>query len=165
MSKPKIVPNKSDLDFITFAAGEEQRLVKARFWELVNESPALDAASMSSEAMCQLCGGAKLRGWLQRPEFRSWFFNQNLAKQKLQAAAEGAIDTLVTVMADDDPRTASSRVKAAETVLKYAGYEPPKQTRLELADKEVQNMDEDELREYIDKSLKKQGYKKLKEGQ
>jgi hypothetical protein len=153
-----IVPNKGDLEFITFKPNREQSNVKAQFWMMVRESPVLDPSSMSVGAICSLVGGSKLSNWLQDAAFRNWFFNQNLAKVKIHAAAEIAIDALIDVASNDNDLLAGARVKAAEAILRLGGFEPPKQQKVEILDKDISKMTEDELNDYIARSTKRLGF-------
>jgi hypothetical protein len=150
----KLVANSLDLEHVSFNASEEQQLVKARFWEAVKESPVLEATDMSVESMCRLAGGNKLRRWLQEGAFRSWFFNENAAAQKIQAAAEVAVDTIIGIMHSEDS-SASTKLKAALNLIEFAGLRPAKKIEAKVSDADVENMSEDELRSFIFKSVEK----------
>lgn len=160
-----ITPNKEDLEFIKFEPTQTQQIAKARFWETMKNSPVLEPKDISIDHIIELTGFSALRNWARKPEFRAWFFNVNSAKHKIQAAAEGAVDALVEVMNKTDAKTASARVKAAEIVLRLGGYEPPKVRKIEVSDKDIQNMDAEQLQSYIDNTMKRLGYtRKLLDG-
>jgi hypothetical protein len=159
--KAEIVPNLSDtdIDFISYEPTERMKQYKAQFWMSIKDSPILDPTSMSISAITNLARGSEnLRQELLKPEVRSWFFNHNTAQVMIQAAAEQAVATLISIMTTENVHTTSSRVKAAELILKYAGLEPSKKI-------DVNNSKDDrsseELDAFLEEGLRKLNYVKL----
>lgn len=153
----QIVPNQKDIEAsIQFDPGPKQREAKAQFWEAVRNSPVLQAEDMSESQIISITGKASwMREWLRHSEFRAWFFNQHHTKLKIMAAAEVAVDTLVEILGDDSPKSLGHRVRAAQTILHLAGMEPPKVKKVEFADKEVNDMNEEQLEQFLSNAKKR----------
>jgi len=156
-----IIPNEADMSVLKFEPKDDMMLAKSRFWMSIKDNPMLDPENLTISDICRMSGTNSVKSWLSKPEFRGWFFNQNLAKQKIQAAAELAVDALIGIVTQcPEPKTMSAQVKAATILLEYGGYAPPKNKVVVYRDKEIGEMGEEELREFI-----KSGTKKLGEGE
>ena len=148
----KIQPNVSDLkksEFVKWSPNDRQRFIKAKFWSRIKDNPTLDPAAMSINGISDLCGSSAVEKWLGEPPFRAWFFDSDTVPHLIQAGAELAMRTLVDVMNTDGEKVANARVKAAEVVLRYAGYEPPRLKAIEFLDEDIHRMEEPQLREFL----------------
>jgi hypothetical protein len=135
---------------------EKHRRVKTKFWAAIANNPLIDVLSLPTNQVVQKSGTAELATWLRDDEFREWFFNKNVTREALEEASEVAVATLLAICSDTDvgPKgrvTAAAQVNAAKTILEMAGYAPPKQRIIEYKDKEIGDMSEADLRDYLGK--------------
>lgn len=136
-----------------------QRVAKARFYNAASTAWR-PIESYSRDDIARLSGAPKAVKWLDNPEFTAWFFNADLAKQKILAHAETAVDELVHILENRcmDPRkggaSAAAKVRAAEIVMQYAGLQPAK--RIEQTNKldNMSSLTPDQLREYLSDNVK-----------
>jgi hypothetical protein len=138
-----------------FEPNQAQKMAKVKFWEEIKENAALKPEIMSVDQISDTAGAQRVKTWLKDPRFVAWFFNKNTVAHKIMAATEAAIDTLVKAMDNEDPKAQAARVKAAEIVLKFGGYEPAKRIETEFLDSDVNKMDETQLREFIKRAMTK----------
>lgn len=152
--------DKGIVDICKWTPTEAQLMIKAQFWTRMIHSWR-DPASMSLKEICDLAGSKRIQQWAAKDgAFMEWFLNRDHARQKIAASVELAIDTLIeiTQTKNMNPKeggvTAASRVKAAESLLNYAGMSPPKQH--EVSDKrEAQKLRPEELKATLTGHVKK----------
>lgn len=101
-----------------------------------------------------LTGNRSVVGWIEDgSEFDEWFCNRDHNRQRLEAAAELAIDIFEQTMADPEARS-SDKLAAAREIMKYADYTPTQRKEVVYKDKTIGDMSDEELRSYIDSNIK-----------
>jgi hypothetical protein len=96
---------------------------------------------------------------MKNPQFAAWWFNKDVVRQKLLATQELAVDRLTQILLTDDigPKgtvSAASVVRAAELLMNYSGMAPPKKTEITAKTDNINNMNRDQLREFLKSHIK-----------
>ncbi len=138
---------------------KEHRLVKATYYRKAKGNPLVeDPANPSTADIELLTGCTKIELWMQDQEFSNWFLEEDSNKSLIASGCQLAIEKLMHILSlegEDQvgPKcetTSAAQVKAAETLLRLGGFEPPKAVASkEFADKDVNDMDEKQLKAYI----------------
>lgn len=150
--------NEPEFDFEAFPATSEQRVVKARFWKHMSEQDVFtDVTSMSMEDLGRLAGTLKLSKWANRDsKFMPWFLNRDAVQHKIAACAEVAIDSLLEILLNSDKQSKpADRIRAADLLATLAGLYPNHKKEVVFVDKEINNLDQDEVRKQISGYLDK----------
>jgi hypothetical protein len=145
----KIVPNQEDMYNPSFQPTEAMQIAKSKFVKYIKENKNVDVKKLNRDAIAKIVGTTTFNKWRVNPEFRAWFFETDLEAHQLRAASELAIQTLVRTMLDDNPKLANARVKAAQLVLDYSGFQPDKKVVEKVLDKNIGRLSEDELKQLI----------------
>lgn len=122
--------------------------------KLYQQYPQIDVDKLSPGQLVSLTKNRSLMGWLADPDFREWLANKDYTRQLLIAGAEVAVKRLWQILECDNvgPRgevTAAAQVNAAKLMLEYAGYNPPTRKEVIYKDKDIAQMDEQQLRDFI----------------
>lgn len=135
---------------------KEQRQSKARFWTRIKNNPLYNLKTVTNADIADLAGDSDLKVQLANPGFRDWFMDEDANKSLLESGAETAIKKLIEIvsygsadMGNGKLVKAGEQLKAAEIILKMAGYEPIKHRKVEFSDKDINDMDERQLEEFI----------------
>jgi len=131
-----------------------QRKIKAKLHKLLANNPMIKIENLTPERIANLTGSRTVRAWMQDPNFRDWLANRDSNRELLESGAEAAISRLIEIIEAPEVGPskevrASDQISAAKTILEYSGYQPAKHKIVEYKDKDVAEMNEDELREYI----------------
>lgn len=135
----------------------KHRTAKARFWRTLATKPFVsDPKSLPLGEICKYSGSQSVRTWIKDDEWADWFFNEDSAKQLIEAGIEVAVQSLIDICTADRDKTltGAAQVNAAKALLEFGGYAPPKTKVVEYADKSIANLSEEELTEYIAKKTK-----------
>lgn len=136
-------------DLVIYQPTQAQRLAKARLHAAL-EGSWKQPESMSIDQLCNLAGTTTLKKWLSDPSCAAWFFNSDVARHKIQATAELAVDGLDEILRAPVSQeiTASNKIAAAALVLKMAGLTPA--TKIEQKNTNgVAEMSPDQLKEFL----------------
>lgn len=139
-----------------------QSKAKATFHKRYESNPILGEMSALSRSQIQrLSGVVKMDAWFKQDGFEEWFFDNNYNKELLESAVELGIHEVINILEapSDGERGSpkpSDKIAALKLVLEYAGYNAAKETKVEYQDKEIANMDEENLDKMISQSLKSQ---------
>lgn len=137
-------------------ANKKQREHKAKFWQRIKNNPLYNLNTISNAEIAELAGDSDLKVQLANPKFKDWFMDQDSNKSLLESGAETAIQKLIEIvsygaadMGNGKLVKAGEQIKAAEIILKMAGYEPVKHKQIAYSDKDINEMDERQLEEFI----------------
>jgi len=140
----KLAELKSELVFLPSPV---HRSAKTKFWARYDSL--LDGSGTPSKAEAiQLTGEPKLAKWWYLPGFKEWFLNQDEARERLEYLYMLALDAAEQVLLDPEAQ-ANARVQMIKVIASLAGKEPTKQ--VQYIDQDIQLMDTEKLRAYIEK--------------
>ena len=123
------------------------------------EHKQLDWATLDGKGLQTLTGNRSVQGWWADEEFRDWLKEQNTDKLLIAATTVDAIERLRAIILEDDVGpggkvTAASQVAAARIIMEFAGLAPATHKVVEYKDKDIEKMNEIELKEFIAKNVK-----------
>jgi hypothetical protein len=132
-----------------------QRKLKAKLYSILVNNPMLRVESLTPGKIAALTGSVAVKSWMENPEFCSWLANKNHTKEMLDSGAEVAIERLIEIVQEREVGpskaiNAGAQVNAAKLLLEFSGLRPPSHRVVEYKDKDVADMDEAELRQYIE---------------
>lgn len=138
---------------------ERQRTAKAQFWQRYEKNPILgDAEKLSGPEISRLSGHQTIYSQLKEdPDMWSWFFDKDYATTVLKSGLELAVQSLIEVCTAPLSKqiTASTKVRAAEILMKFGGLAPEKGEKDQYRDEEIANMGPDELERYVEDNVAK----------
>ena len=138
-----------------FKPSRSQAKAKATLHNRAEKNPLIGSLeSLSIRKLEKLSGIKDLSPWVDSPGFMEWFLNPESNKELLESGVELAISRALDIL--DTPLgdvKASDHLAAMKLILDYAGYTPKKQAVVEYKDKDIANMDEDNLDQIIKKGL------------
>ena len=136
-------------------------MAKAKFWRTVANNPLYPKPEeLSLVAIARAAGQPSLAGSrLKDEDTYAWFMDNKHNKDMLEAGSEYAIGRLIDIILDPEagPReavTTANQVAAAKILLDMAGYSPQKSDKVVFKDKEIGDLDEDQLEDFIRKRTK-----------
>ncbi len=137
------------------------KMAKAKFWRTVVNNPLYPKPEeLSLVVIARVAGQPSLaNSSLTNEDTYAWFMDNKHNKDMLEAGSEYAIGRLIDIILDTDagPKeavTTANQVAAAKILLDMAGYSPQKSAKVEFKDKEIGDLDEDQLEEFIRKRTK-----------
>ena len=137
-------------------ATKKQSEYKAKFWQRIKNNPLYNLNTVTNADIAELAGDSDLKVQLTNPKFKDWFMDQASNKSLLESGAETAISKLIEIvsygaadMGNGKIVKAGEQIKAAEIILKMAGYEPVKHQKVEYSDKDINQMSEAQLADFI----------------
>lgn len=147
------------LEKLVFIPDEEMRQCKACFWAKVQDKPHVNVDELTLVAVMYEVPDSRLREWWHIDGFKDWFTNKSEVMQRLEYIITLGLDAVQDLMGSRDSKVAGAQVKALEMCMRLTNREPAKVKEVKLIDKEVQDMTEAELDEFIakNKKLLKQG--------
>jgi hypothetical protein len=148
------------LEKLVFAPTDDQRQVKAAFWAKVQDKPHVNVEELTLTAALYEVPDSRLREWWHLDGFKDWFTNKDEVRQRMEYLIALGLDAVEDILLTRDPKIVGSQVKALELLCRLTNKEPAKVKEIKLIDKEVQDMSEAELEEFIKKNAKL-----LKEGE
>lgn len=138
-----------------FKPSRSQAKAKATLHNRAEKNPLIGSLdALSVRKLEKLSGVKDLSVWVDSPGFMEWFLNPESNKELLESGVELAISRALDIL--DTPLgdvKASDHLAAMKLILDYAGYTPKKQAVVEYKDKDIANMDEDNLDQIIKKGL------------
>lgn len=135
-----------------FSPSADQRKIKARFWTLMQSAPfGTRPDKMGPEEIIRKTRTPALSNWWKVPGFKEWFLNHTEHQERLEYLFDLALSAAEEILMNDDPKAQSARVNMVKTISELARKMPTKQQTVVL-DKEVANMTEEQLREFIAKA-------------
>jgi hypothetical protein len=142
-------------DLVLWKPTAPQRKLKARLYNILANNPMVRIESLTPSKVALLTGSEASKTWMQNPEFCAWLANKSHSKELLESGAEAAIERLIEIVEERDVGPAASvnagaQVNAAKLLLEYSGLRPPSHRVIEYKDKDVADMDEGELRQFIE---------------
>jgi len=151
---------------------KKQRLIKATFYRKAKDNPLVaDISAPTNDEIALLTGCDDVHNWMKDIEFSNWFLEQDSNKSLIASGCQLAIEKLIYILGlegEDSvgPKcetTSAAQVKAAETILRLGGFEPPKMpVKITSGDKELDDMDEKEMKKFIADNMPK--VVKIKQG-
>ena len=136
------------------------KLAKARFHRIAKHKPLYpDIHTLSNAVISRVASRPAIAAKLEDETFRLWFMEEKFEKDMLQAGAQYAIERLIDIVTASEvgPKadiTSANQVAAAKILLDMGGFSPQKATKSEYKDREIGDLDEDQLTEYIRKRTK-----------
>jgi hypothetical protein len=133
---------------------------QARFkTQLYAKHPNINLSDYTPVKLQTLTGNRSVQTWAEDAEFWTWLCDKESVRRALEAGAEDAVELLLTVINEPDvgPQgrvTAANQIAAARLILEFAGFTPPSHKVVEYRDKDIEKMNENELKEFITKNLK-----------
>jgi hypothetical protein len=133
----------------SFSPSADQRKIKARFWTLMQSAPfGTRPEKMGPEEIIRKVRAPALANWWKVPGFKDWFLNHTEHQERLEYLFDLALNAAEDILCNTDPKAQSARVNMVKTIAELARKMPTKQQTVVL-DREVANMSEDQLREFI----------------
>lgn len=125
-----------------------QRQAKTRYWALVSEQALLeDLDSHDPYELARALQCPPLPAWLENPQFKVWFGNKHEHLQRIEYLFDLALDAAEQILQNEDPRAQSARVAMIKTLADLAN----KRKSEKIADVQINQMTEEQLRSYIEK--------------
>jgi hypothetical protein len=150
--KPKLTDIVEDLEFCPTDA---MRAAKSAFWAIGKDSPLVDPAEVSLATVQQISPDGRLNRWWGTPGFSEWFTNQQEWRQRIEYLFNVGLDAVEEVFRDEEaPPTA--KIRAFEIMARLTEKEPAKVTEVRYHDAQINNMNAQQLKAW----LERQGYTK-----
>jgi hypothetical protein len=116
---------------------------------------------MDDHELARVAGSLELQLALKKAEFREWFLDVQINQAMLEVGVDVAIKRLIDIcemtgadlVGKEAEAKTSDQVRAAEILLRYAGY-GPSAAKAETA-KDINNMSSHELDNFIDSKVRK----------
>jgi len=125
-----------------------QRQAKTRYWALVSEQAILeDLDSHDPYELARTIQCPALPAWLENPQFRVWFGNKHEHLQRIEYLFDLALDAAEQILQNEDPKAQSARVAMIKVLSDLAN----KRRTEKIADTQINQMTEQQLREYVKK--------------
>jgi hypothetical protein len=125
-----------------------QRQAKTRYWALVSEQAILeDLHSHDPYELARTIQCPALPAWLENPQFRVWFGNKHEHLQRIEYLFDLALDAAEQILQNEDPKAQSARVAMIKVLSDLAN----KRRTEKIADTQINQMSEQQLREYVQK--------------
>jgi len=139
---------------------QRHQILKAKFHSKLESNPLIDVNNLSDREIAKISGAASLADKFRDPKFREWFLDQGHLKAVLQSGAEASIQRLIDIVMEEDVGkdkrvTSATQVTAAKILLDANGLGSRKDVEEKFRDRDVNNMTEAELIDYIEKRTKK----------
>lgn len=139
----------------------QQKIAKAKFWQRIKSNQALLPDEMDDHEIARVSGCLELQLALKKVEFREWFLDASINQAMLEVGVDAAIKRLIDIcemtgadlIGKDAEAKTSDQVRAAEILLRYAGYAPG--TAKADSAKDINNMTSHELDSFIDSKVRK----------
>lgn len=139
----------------------QQRIAKAKFWQRIKNNQALLPDEMDDHELARVAGSLELQIALKKVEFREWFLDVQINQAMLEVGVDVAIKRLIDIcemtgadlVGKEAEAKTSDQVRAAEILLRYAGY-GPSAAKAETV-KDISNMSSHELDNFIDSKVRK----------
>lgn len=142
------------LEKLVFVPDEAMKAVKAAFWSKAQDKPHINPDDLTLVAVMYEVPDSRLREWWHLDGFRPWFSNKDEVRQRMEYLISLGLDAVEELMQSRDSKVAGAQVKALEMLCRLTNKEPPKVKEVKMLDKEVQDMSEAELEEFIRKNTK-----------
>lgn len=142
-----------------FRPTKRQALAKATYHRRVANNPLIsDIASPSKAHIEKYSGVRDCSAWVAQDGFLEWFLNKESGKDLLESGVEAAIQEVLLILdAPSDGEKGSpkpsDKINAAKLLLEYAGYAPTKKAEVDVKERKVQEMSEEELNKMLSKAL------------
>lgn len=140
----------------------KQKIAKAKFWQRIAANQGLVAEEMDDAEIARVAGSVDIQLALKNAEFRAWFLDVDANKALIEAGVDSAIRRLIDIVemsgsdliGKDAEAKTSDQVRAAEMLLRFAGYGPQKEASGSLG-KDLDKMSAAELDSFIASKSKK----------
>lgn len=140
----------------------KQKIAKAKFWQRIAANQGLVAEEMDDAEIARVAGSVDIQLALKSAEFRAWFLDADANKALIEAGVDSAIRRLIDIVemsgsdliGKDAEAKTSDQVRAAEMLLRFAGYGPTKDQPGSLG-KDLDKMSAAELDSFIASKSKK----------
>jgi hypothetical protein len=138
---------------LTFKPTKGQRMLKTKFWNIVNTSFALEKtpSQMSNEEIGHIVESTSFVKYCQEPGFKDWFMNTNNMQQKLEYLFDLALDSVEEVLLSTDVKLGTAKVQILR-VLAELGRKMPSKTEDKFADDDINRMSASELKKFLEKN-------------
>lgn len=142
-------------------ATRQQKIAKAKFWQRIKGNVALIPDEMDDATIARVAGSVELQLALKKADFREWFLDTSINNAMLEVGVSVAIERLIAICEmsgsdligkDAEART-GDQVRAADLLLRYAGYGVP--AAKDTATAAIGAMNEQELDAFINSKVKK----------
>lgn len=125
-----------------------QRQAKTRYWALVSEQAILeDLEAHDPYELARTIQCSALPAWLENPQFRVWFGNKHEHLQRIEYLFDLALDAAEQILQNEDPKAQSARVAMIKVLSDLAN----KRRTEKIADTQINQMTEQQLRDYVKK--------------
>jgi len=138
----------TDLVTVEFSPTAAMRRLKATFWASFEG----EADSITAKLVTEVTDNTSVTRWWSVEGFKTWFLAKNEHEARHQYLHSLALDALEEILLSDDARLQSARVAAAKTVAELANKFPAKNAAPKYLDEDVQNMNQAQLKLYIQKN-------------
>lgn len=149
---------------VLFNPTEEQRELKAKFWFEYNANPLIDDDQITPTVVSDVLG-RDISSWTKQPHFWDWFKSRDIVKRRLEVAAEKASELAIALLDPSVPMQDSARVNLIKIVLEFAGRTPPVRKETKWHDKEIGELDDQQLDALIEKMIAQSSTKKILKNQ
>lgn len=138
---------------IYFVPTPEMRRIKSRLIVALEDNPIASIQDLTCAAAVQLTREAKLQKWWGTPGFKAWFTNTDEFREYLETCKLDMLSLLKDLALDPELRE-GSRIQAAKIVLDVAIRTENQKKEAQYADAQIQKMNEEQLKRYIEKQMK-----------
>ncbi len=166
MSTPQTVPAAQVIATLrkavctpSYQPSEEQRSLKAQFWIAFKANPLCDVDDITPALVNQLTG-VDVQKWLSDDRYWPWMATRDSVKLSLEIAAEKAAEMAIAYLDPSVPMNDNARVQLIKYVLEFSGRSPATRREEKWMDKEVGQLNEEQL----DALIAKLTAKRLPEG-
>lgn len=133
------------IDDVIFKASARQRELKEAFWYEWNEGPQKRPPMLQD--VVRVLNNTIVKTWWTQPGFKEWFLNSKTFDQRAAYLAERALDIVSEAM--DSADNVSDKLKAAKMAIEVSGRMSKTAKAPKFLDKEVQEMNKEELELFI----------------
>ena len=142
---------ESMLSQIVFIPESEHLRIKSAFYTVFDENPVCDSEDITAAQIAQITKSPKIFEYWHLPGFKQWFQNSNELKQQINYLLYDCVKTAHEIIKDPE-QNPNARIKAIELMFKIADKMPKQYGKVEYRDKQIGQMNEEQLKEFIKKS-------------
>jgi len=135
-----------------FKPTEYMMRTKALYWGKVKEMPGETKCTLTQAL--NITNDDRLSEWWRDPEFVNWFGEEDTWKIEMEVLCMKLPFYLQQILDNEDPKAIPAKVQVAKLLAETTNKMPAKTKEIRYADAFINNMDKEQLKEFISKTTK-----------
>lgn len=143
-----VAQNVGTADFLFYQPSNNDQKLKAKFWNRFSPGPGVNLNSITLAGVKRVVNSSSLEQLWLKPGFKDWFLNKDETRERLVYLFNKSLDTLESIL-DNELANANARMNAVKLLAEMTGHLVKKGGPEKFADQEIENMTENQLKEYL----------------